>query len=44
MDIVVRILILILIIFLGGFCAGMLLGLHIKDRSKAKHRRKLWTR
>ena len=42
MSILMRIIILILIIFLGGFCTGMLAGLYIKDRTKPKHRRKIW--
>lgn len=37
MSILVRIIILVLIIFLGGFCSGMLLGLHIKDKYIPKH-------
>lgn len=37
MSILVRIMILGLIIFLGGFCSGMLLGLHMNDKYKAKH-------
>lgn len=37
MSILVRIMILGLIIFLGGFCSGMLLGLHINEKYKAKH-------
>lgn len=44
MSILGRIIIFILIIFLGGFCSGMLAGLHIKDKYKPKHRRKLWNR
>lgn len=44
MSILMRIIIFVLIIFAGGFCAGMLAWLHIKDRYKAKHRRKLWNR
>lgn len=37
MSILARIVIFILIIFLGGFCTGMLAGLHIKDKYKPKH-------
>lgn len=44
MSILLRIIILVLIIFLGEFCSGMLAGLHIKDKYKPKHRRSLWTR
>jgi len=44
MSILMRIIVIVLTIFAGGFCSGMLAGLHIKDKYKPKHRRKLWTR
>jgi hypothetical protein len=44
MDIIARLIISAVIIFAGGFCSGMLAGLHIKDKNKPKHRRKLWTK
>lgn len=42
MEIIIRIIALLLIIFAAGVCTGMLIGLNLKEKHKAKHRRKLW--